>query len=103
MESESNVSSTNVEALTNSAEVVSNNAADLIASNVGIYIGAGLACFALLGAALAIGNIFSSYFQGAFRNPSAAAKLKTDLFVGAGLAEAAGLFGFVIAVMLLLK
>ena len=69
--------------------------------NFGLYIGAGLACFALLGAALAVGNIFSSYFQGAFRNPSVADKMRTNLFVGAGLAEAAGLFGFVIAIMMI--
>jgi F-type H+-transporting ATPase subunit c len=71
--------------------------------NIGIYIGAGLACFALMGAALAIGNIFSSYFQGAFRNPSVANEMRTNLLIGAGLAEAAGLFGFVIAIMLVLK
>lgn len=71
--------------------------------NIGLYIGAGLACFALLGAALAIGNMFSSYFQGAFRNPTVANQMKANLFIGAGLAEAAGLFGFVIAIMLVLK
>lgn len=71
--------------------------------NIGLYIGAGLACFALLGAALAIGNIFAAYFQGAFRNPTVANQMRTNLFVGAGLAEAAGLFGFVIAIIMVLK
>ena len=36
------------------------------------YIGAGIACLALAGAGIGIGLIFSSYLQGALRNPSAA-------------------------------
>jgi F-type H+-transporting ATPase subunit c len=69
---------------------------------MGRAIGAGLACFALLGAAIGVGNIFGSYLEGAMRNPSAASSQTGNLFVGAAFAEAAGLFGFVIAVMLLL-
>jgi F-type H+-transporting ATPase subunit c len=76
------------------------NANDL--ALMGRFIGAGLACFALLGAAIGVGNIFAAYLEGAMRNPSAAASQTGNLFVGAGLAEAAGLFGFVIAIMLLL-
>ena len=71
--------------------------------NIGAYIGAGLACFALMGAALGIGNIFSSYFQGSFRNPTVAKDMFINLIIGAGLAEAAGILGFVIAIMLVLK
>lgn len=69
---------------------------------MGRAIGAGLACFALLGAAIGVGNIFAAYLEGAMRNPSAAASQTGNLFVGAGLAEAAGLFGFVVAVMLMI-
>ena len=36
------------------------------------YIGAGLACVALTGAGLGIGNIFGNYLSAALRNPSAA-------------------------------
>ena len=36
------------------------------------YIGAGLATFGMLGAALGVGNIFASFLTGALRNPSAA-------------------------------
>lgn len=68
---------------------------------LGKYIGAGLACVALFGAAIGVGNIFGSYLDGAMRNPSAAAGQTGNLFVGAALAEAAGLFGFVIAVILI--
>ena len=36
------------------------------------YVGAGLATLAMFGAALGVGNIFSSYLDAAMRNPSAA-------------------------------
>jgi F-type H+-transporting ATPase subunit c len=35
-------------------------------------IGAGIACLALAGAGVGIGNIFGNYLSGALRNPSAA-------------------------------
>ena len=41
-------------------------------------IGAGLACSALLGAGIGIGNIFGSYLQGAMRNPAAAGVIKRN-------------------------
>lgn len=68
---------------------------------LGKYIGAGLACFAMLGAAIGVGNIFASYIDGAMRNPSAAAGQTGNLFVGAAFAEAMGLFGFVVALILI--
>lgn len=65
------------------------------------FIGAGLACFALIGAGLAIGNIFSSYLTGALRNPSAAPGQFTNLLIGFALAEATGLFGLLVALIIL--
>ena len=65
------------------------------------YIGAGLASMALIGAGLGIGNIFGSYLQGALRNPSAAASQRTNLLLGFALCEATGLFGLVIAFIIL--
>jgi F-type H+-transporting ATPase subunit c len=67
----------------------------------GKAIGAGLACLALLGAAIGVGNIFGSFLDGAMRNPSAASQQTGNLFVGAALAEAAGLFGFVVAMIII--
>lgn len=64
-------------------------------------IGAGLACFALIGAGLGIGNIFGSYLQGALRNPAAAPGQFTNLLLGFALAEATGLFGLVVALVIL--
>jgi len=65
------------------------------------YIGAGLACFALIGAGIGIGNIFGSYLSGALRNPSAAPGQFTNLLIGFALAEATGLFGLLVALMIL--
>ncbi|MDG1826854.1 MAG: F0F1 ATP synthase subunit C [Henriciella sp.] len=65
------------------------------------YIGAGLACFGMIGAAIGVGNIFGSFLDGALRNPSAASQQTGNLFVGAALAEALGLFAFVVAMLLL--
>ena len=65
------------------------------------YIGAGIATIALAGAGLAIGNIFSSYLAAALRNPSAADGQRTNLLLGFALAEATGLIGFVVAMLIL--
>ncbi len=64
-------------------------------------IGAGLACIALVGAGIGIGNVFGSYLQGALRNPAAAAGQTTNLLLGFALCEATGLFGLVIALIIL--
>jgi F-type H+-transporting ATPase subunit c len=64
-------------------------------------IGAGIACSALIGAGIGIGNIFGSYLQGALRNPSAADGQRANLLLGFALAEATGLFGLVIAFIIL--
>ena len=64
-------------------------------------IGAGLACVALVGAGIGIGNVFGSYLSGALRNPGAAAGQTTNLLLGFALCEATGLFGLVIALIIL--
>ncbi len=65
------------------------------------YIGAGIACLALIGAALGIGNIFANYLSAAIRNPSAAPAQFPNLLLGFALAEATGLFGLVVALILI--
>ena len=64
-------------------------------------IGAGLASIALAGAGVGIGHIFGNYLSGALRNPSAAPGQFTNLLLGFALAEATGLFGLVVALILL--
>ena len=64
-------------------------------------IRAGLATIALAGAGIGIGTIFGNYLSGALRNPSAAPGQFPNLLLGFALAEATGLFGLVIALILL--
>lgn len=65
------------------------------------YIGVGLMAFGMLGSAIGVGNIFSSLLNSIARNPSASDQLQRMAMVGAGLAEAMGLFSFVIAMLLI--
>lgn len=65
------------------------------------FIGVGLSTFGMLGAAIGVGNIFSSLLNAIARNPSAADQLQRMAFIGAGLAEAMGLFAFVIAMLIM--
>jgi F-type H+-transporting ATPase subunit c len=65
------------------------------------YIGVGLCSIAMLGAAIGVGNIFTALLNGVARNPSVEPKLMKSAFIGAGLSEAMGLFGFLIALLLL--
>ncbi|MFN3912859.1 F0F1 ATP synthase subunit C [Hyphomonas sp.] len=65
------------------------------------YVGAGLATLGMFGAAIGVGNIFASYLDAAMRNPSAAPQQSGNLFLGMALAEALGLFAFVISILIL--
>ena len=64
-------------------------------------IGAGIATLALAGIGIGLGNIFGSFITGVFRNPSAAPKAQTSMFLGFALTEATGLFALVIAFLIL--
>ena len=65
------------------------------------FIGVGLMALGMLGAAIGVGNIFAAMLNGIARNPSAEPKLAKYVYVGAGLAEAMGLFALVIALLIL--
>lgn len=65
------------------------------------YIAIGLMALSFLGSALGIGMIVKSMLEGISRNPSAEAQMSKYMFIGAGLVEAMGLFGLVIALMLM--
>jgi len=64
-------------------------------------IGAGIATIALAGAAIGIGQIFAAFVSGSFRNPEAAPRVFANVILGFALAEATGLFGLIIAFMIL--
>ena len=65
------------------------------------FIGAGIACLGMGGAGIGLGTIFGNYLAGALRNPSAAPGQFPNLLLGFALAEATGLFGLVVALILL--
>src|SRR6266700_3307655 len=64
-------------------------------------IGAGLACIALVGAGVGIGNVFSPLISAVARNPASQAQVQPFAFLGFALAEATGLFGLAIAFLIL--
>ncbi|AOR22602.1 ATP synthase F0 subunit C [Clostridium taeniosporum] len=66
-------------------------------------IGAGIAVLTGLGAGIGIGIATGGATQGIARQPEAAGKIQTALLIGAGLAEATAIYGFIIAFMLLTK
>ena len=65
------------------------------------YVGAGLTTLGMLGAAIGVGNVFKGMLEGIARNPAAEPKLSKYVYIGAGLAEAMGLFALVIALLLI--
>lgn len=65
------------------------------------YVGVGLLSLGMLGAAIGVGNIFAAMLNGLARNPAAESKLAKYIYVGAGLAEAMGLFAMVLAFILI--
>jgi len=65
------------------------------------FIGAGLAASGMIGAGIGVGTIFGAMLNGVARNPSVEAKLRTNAFIGAALAEALGIFAFTLAMIIL--
>ena len=65
------------------------------------FVGAGLATMALIGAGIGIGNVFGSYLSGALRNPGAASSQYGTMLLGFALCEATGLYGLVIALIMM--
>ncbi|GDX35611.1 MAG: F0F1 ATP synthase subunit C [Alphaproteobacteria bacterium] len=65
------------------------------------FIGVGLLSIAMAGAAIAIGNIFGSFFNSIARNPSAAPKIEKYIYIAVGLAEAMGIFAVLLAFLVL--
>jgi len=68
---------------------------------LGKYIGAGLACMGMGGAAIGVGNVAGNFLAGALRNPSAAPGQTATLFIGIAFAEALGIFSFLVALLLM--
>ncbi len=68
------------------------------------FLGIGLMYgIAVLGAAFAIAMIAKGTTEAMARQPEVAGKVQTIFFVGAGMAEALGILGFVMAILLWTK
>jgi F-type H+-transporting ATPase subunit c len=66
-------------------------------------IGAGLACVALAGVGIGLGNLFATSIATFGRNPSVMGKLQPIMLLGFALVEATGLFALVIAFILVFR
>ncbi len=65
------------------------------------YIAIGMMSIGMLGASLGVGSIFSNFLNAIARNPAQEKKLFQRAIIGAGMAEALGIFSFMIALMLI--
>ena len=70
-------------------------------AQMGQFIGAGLACTGMGGAAVGVGHVVGNFLSGALRNPSAAAGQTATMFIGIAFAEALGIFSFLVALLLM--
>ena len=64
-------------------------------------IGAGLTAIAMGGAGIGVGYVFGNFLQAAARNPAGIGQYQAFVWVGAALTEALGLFGLVLAFLIL--
>lgn len=64
------------------------------------YVGVGIATLGMLGAAIGVGNIFAALIKSIARNPSAESQLSKYAYIGAGLAEAMGIFAFLMTLLI---
>ena len=65
-------------------------------------IGAGIAVLAGIGAGIGIGIATGKAADDTARRPEAAEKIRSVLILGAALAEATAIYGFVIAVLIIM-
>ena len=66
-----------------------------------VAIGAGVAVLTGIGAGLGIGKATGSAVDAIARQPEADGKIRTSLILGCALAEATAIYGFVIALMII--
>ena len=67
-----------------------------------IAIGAGIAVFGALGAGVGIGIATGKAVEAVARQPEADSKIMKNLILGCALAEATAVYGFVIAIMIIM-
>lgn len=73
-----------------------------MSSTLLVAIGAGIAVLTGIGAGIGIGKATSAAVDAIARQPEAASKIRTNLLLGCALAEATAIYGFVIALMIIM-
>ena len=67
-----------------------------------VAIGAGIAVLTGIGAGIGIGMATSKAVEAIARQPEADGKIRTSLILGCALAEATAIYGFIIALLIVL-
>ncbi len=67
-----------------------------------LAIGAGIAVLAGIGAGIGIGIATGKAAEATARQPEAAEKIRSVLILGSALAEATAIYGFVVAVLIMM-
>jgi F-type H+-transporting ATPase subunit c len=70
-------------------------------ASVFVAIGAGIAVLTGIGVGVGIGKATASAVDAIARQPEASGKIQSSLLLGAALAEATAIYGFVIALMIM--
>jgi len=68
-----------------------------------VGIGAGIAVVAGLGAGIGIGIAAGKTAEAISRQPEASGKIQSVFFLGIALAEATAIYGFVVAILLIMQ
>jgi len=69
----------------------------------GALLGAGIAVLGVTGPALAVGIATAKSVEAMGRNPEAEGIIRTNMIIGAALAEGLGILSFVLAILLWTK
>ena len=75
---------------------------NIMSTTLLVAIGAGIAVLTGIGAGLGIGKATSSAVDAIARQPEATGKISSSLLLGCALAEATAIYGFVIALLIIL-
>ena len=69
---------------------------------MGVAIGAGIAALAGIGAGVGIGIAYGKAVEAVARQPEADGKITKLLLLGGALAEATAIYGFVVAILIIM-
>jgi F-type H+-transporting ATPase subunit c len=70
-------------------------------SYLGAYIGSGIAMLGAMGCGIGEGIAASKACEAVGRNPEAESKIRTMMIVGCAISETSGLYGLVVAILLI--